>query len=83
MAQPTLRQRQAERFARFRIEYRRNGGNAFQAALAAGYTPRMAKSKSYMLARWVKAEPALRRLGLIRGVADLNSYRVARPERDR
>lgn len=40
----------APRLRDFCEEYLKNGGDAFQAALAAGYTDRYAKSKSYRLA---------------------------------
>src|SRR3974390_564429 len=40
----------SRRFERFREVYARTG-NAYRAALWAGYTPRMAHSKSYLLAK--------------------------------
>jgi phage terminase small subunit len=40
------------RFERFRDVYERTG-NAYRAALWAGYSPRMAHSKSYLLAKRV------------------------------
>ena len=44
------------RFLRFRDEYLKNGGNAYQAALAAGYSRATAESDSYKLARLVKVK---------------------------
>jgi phage terminase small subunit len=42
------------RFERFQEAYERTG-NAYRAALWAGYSPRMAHSKSYLLAKRVHA----------------------------
>jgi len=44
------------RFRRFGDEYLKNGGNAYQAALAAGYSRATAESDSYKLARLVKVK---------------------------
>ncbi len=46
------KKRETKRFRIFREQYLATG-NAFRAALAAGYSPRMAKSKSYRLAQRV------------------------------
>lgn len=43
----------AARFVRFSEAYARSG-NAYRAALEAGYSERMAKSKSYLLAKRVR-----------------------------
>lgn len=48
------------RFAHFREEYLRTG-NAYQAALKAGYTHWTAKAKSYRMAQRVRAELEQRR----------------------
>ena len=42
------------RFLRFRDEYLKNGGNAYQAALAAGYSRATPESDSYKLASLVR-----------------------------
>ena len=42
---------QSPRFLRFVNIYAANGGNAYRAALAAGYSAAMAKGRSYELAR--------------------------------
>jgi len=42
-----------ERVEKFRVLYQVNG-NAFRSALVAGYSPKTAKSKAYLLARRVK-----------------------------
>jgi hypothetical protein len=57
-------QREAEQFTRFLHEYRRNGGNAYRAALAAGYSESTAKAKSYRLGQLAEAYEHLERLGL-------------------
>ncbi len=46
------RRANSPRFARFAEAYRRSG-NAYRAALLAGYSPKMAKARSYELARLV------------------------------
>lgn len=56
--------REAERFRSFLDEYRRKDGNAYQAALAAGYSKSTAKAKSYRLAQLAEAYEHLERLGL-------------------
>jgi len=51
----TKRADSTARFERFRAAYKESG-NALRAALEAGYSPRMAKSKSYLLARRARIE---------------------------
>lgn len=74
----TDRRTSAERFRRFRVEYLSNGGNAYRAALAAGYSERMARSKSYRLAQLLRAHAQLQRLGLASG-ASADSYPATPP----
>lgn len=52
------RRANSPRFHRFVGEYRRTG-DAYQSALAAGYTPAMAKGRSYELARLARQVFAL------------------------
>jgi hypothetical protein len=52
--QSTAPENLSRRFERFREAYERTG-NAYRAALWAGYSPRMAHSKSYLLAKRVHA----------------------------
>jgi hypothetical protein len=42
------------RFQRFRAEYAANGGNAYRAALVAGYSLAMAKGRSYELGKLLR-----------------------------
>ncbi len=48
------RRAKSAKFRRFVDEYRKTG-NAYQSALRAGYSPKMAKGRSYELARLVRA----------------------------
>lgn len=78
-ARLSRRQREAVRFIRFWREYRRNGSNAYRAALAVGYSERMARAKSYRLGQLVEAAERFDRLGF-KLVAQPNSYCSASPE---
>ena len=57
-------QREAEHVTRFLHEYRRNGANAYRAALVAGYSESTAQAKSHRLGQLAKAYEHLERLGL-------------------
>jgi phage terminase small subunit len=55
MRQRAVDEPAGRRFERFREAYERTG-NAYRSALWAGYSPRMARSKSYLLDKHVRAQ---------------------------
>lgn len=63
-------QREAEHFRRFLDEYRDNGGNAYRAALVAGYSKSTARAKSYRMGQLAEAHKRLERLGLTASVSN-------------
>lgn len=77
-ARLSRRQREAGRFLRFRQEFVQNGRNAYRAALAVGYSERMARAKSYRLGRLAEAVERLERMGFAL-LAEPDSYRSSTP----